>query len=177
MPRPRRPALGFALVLALAGCRTSADVPPPVPSAAPLPATAPSTAAAETAAPTPTWRVSGADDACRASEQCKRAGRCASRDGHCVPGSDADCQRSEVCHDAAACHLGPKGCEATDADCRAHPDCAHHGTCTRARDHVYCTASDAADCQRSTDCRTQGHCDLVGTSCWKKGKPFPPMEH
>jgi hypothetical protein len=165
-PTERRPVLWIATILAAAapGCRTPAPdraAPEPEPASTPAPS---STA--------PPGALRSHD--CR--EACAWGGQCVDVDGTCRPTTDAECKQSQVCKLHAACHLGRAGCEATAADCRAGPDCAQVGACTRARGHVYCEASSDADCARSEACRTLGRCALMGTMCWKKGEALPPME-
>ena len=113
MPRPRRPALGIALVLALAGCRTPADVPPPAPSATPPPVTAPSTAAAETAAPAVTSAPGPDQGRTACASACKTQGRCALVDGFCYATSDEACRGSADCLYDGLCYAYEGSCTAT----------------------------------------------------------------
>jgi hypothetical protein len=121
------------------------------------------------------------DEGCRGSEMCKNAGRCApgrlpcraedptlcageDKKGPdtCVAASPEDCARSKQCATRGFCALGAgedRGrCVASDAGCRAMPECRRFGLCSaRGRD---CRASTLQDCRRSERCRGPGICIL-----------------
>jgi pimeloyl-ACP methyl ester carboxylesterase len=97
--------------------------------------------------------------------------------GSVDPEKDAACKASEVCKKYGRCTAGGD-CHATsDADCRASTtSCKEWGRCT-AKDGSNCLATSDADCKASTRCKKSGMCTLKSEVCVKTpGNKFTELK-
>jgi len=67
---------------------------------------------------------------CERSQQCRRFGWCADKDGECVANSDGNCENSELCRRGGLCSLERFRCVAKPGDCDDSDWCNRYDLCT-----------------------------------------------
>ncbi len=91
------------------------------------------------------------------------------RKGVCVALTQVDCDASQGCMKNSECRLNHGTCMQarydTDADCRPTPGCTRTGRCTAKENG--CIATNAADCEGSATCKSDGVCRFAGGACVK----------
>lgn len=66
---------------------------------------------------------------CETSQQCRRYGWCAEKNGECVAGSDGHCENSELCRRSGLCSLEANRCVAKPGDCEDSDWCNRFDLC------------------------------------------------
>lgn len=66
---------------------------------------------------------------CETSQQCRRFGWCAEKNGECVAGSDGNCENSELCRRSGLCSLEANRCVAKPGDCDNSDWCNRFDLC------------------------------------------------
>jgi len=106
----------------------------------------------------------GSDEHCRASELCRKRGRCYAKLGRCIARDDEDCRKAPGCKLDGLCTAEGQRCMAQQReDCRPTPGCIKRGECSPKQG--VCAVRNDEDCKHSLACKKHGACMELQGRC------------
>jgi len=101
------------------------------------------------------------DEGCRDTGNCTAFGRCSAVGSVCAPRTPADCAQSSWCWGRGFCAMSREAvptCQVSAEGCRKSSGCLEAGYCNAVAGE--CVVSSTADCLRSKNCKSRGHCTM-----------------